>query len=45
MMGKHLVKPLEAESKVLHQSLSVNLLNYLQLITRKGARVDTPWLS
>lgn len=44
-MGKHLVKPPEAESKVLHQSMSVNLLNYWWLITQKGARVDTSRLS
>lgn len=44
-MDKHLVEPPEGESKVLNQSMSVNLLNYWRIITQKASRVDTPWLS
>lgn len=46
-LDKHLVNPPppEGDSKVLHQGMSVNMLNYLQLITQEGAAVDAPWLS
>lgn len=36
------LNPPEGESKVLHQGTSVNILNYLQLITQEGAAVDAP---